>query len=256
MSARTEKKPVIRLTRVTAGYEGHLALRDVSLTVDEGDFLGIIGPNGGGKTTLLKVILGLVKPLMGEVEVLGTSPEKARHRIGYVPQVTDFDRDFPICVHDVVRMGCQKFRRSGIKKIRECLDVIEDVMREMGVWELRKRQMGRLSGGEKQRVLMARALVTRPDILLLDEPTASMDSRVRMTIYETLLRLNSSLTICLVSHDIGVISAYVKKIACLNQELFYHGEKELTEEVLFRTYQCPVELIAHGVPHRVLKKHG
>ena len=256
MMAEGNRKPVIQFRNVMAGYEGHLALKDITLTVYEGDFLGIIGPNGGGKTTLLKLILGLVRPEAGEVEVLGTAPVKARHRIGYVPQVTDFDRDFPIQVNDVVKMGCQKFRKSGRKEMRNCHHEAEKVMREMGVWELRDRQMGQLSGGEKQRVLMARALVTKPEILLLDEPTASMDSQFRVTIYETLQRLNATLTICLVSHDIGVISAYVKKVACLNQELFYHGEKELTEEVLLKTYRCPVELIAHGVPHRVFKHHG
>ncbi len=256
MTPDNEKRPVIRLQHVMAEYDGHPALKDVSLTVYERDFLGIIGPNGGGKTTLLKLVLGLVKPSSGTVEVLGASPEKTRHRIGYVPQVADFDRDFPIQVRDVVKMGCLKYQRFSQAKSDNCMDKSEVVMRQMGVWDLRERQMGRLSGGEKQRVLIARALVVDPEILLLDEPTASVDSQVRVTIYETLSQLNKTLTICLVSHDIGVISSYVKTVACLNQELFYHGEKELTEEILLKTYQCPVDLIAHGVPHRVFKPHG
>ncbi len=249
-------KPVIRLSNVTVRYDGHPALEGVSLTVYAGDFLGIIGPNGGGKTTLLKVILGLVVPVTGRVEVLGMAPAQARHRIGYVPQVMDFDPDFPIQVADVVRMGCLKYLRFGNESRRQCLENVEEAMRRMGVWELRERQMGRLSGGERQRVLIARALVTEPEILLLDEPTASVDSRFQVTIYQILSRLNETLTICLVSHDIGVISSYVKKVACLNQHLFYHGEKEITEEMLMKTYRCPVDLIAHGVPHRVLKRHG
>ena len=250
------KVPVIRLTNVTVQYEGRTALRDVSLTVYEGDFLGIIGPNGGGKTTLLKVILGLVAPLRGQVEVLGTTPERARHRIGYVPQALDLDPDFPIQVIDVVKMGCLKFKKFGNGDPERCPENVETVMRRMGVWELRNRQIGRLSGGERQRVLIARALVTDPEILLLDEPTASVDTQFQSTIYETLSRLKKKLTICLVSHDIGVISSYVEKVACLNQQLFYHGDREITEEMLTRTYRCPVELIAHGVPHRVLKHHG
>ncbi len=250
------KKAVIRLEHVTASYDGHTALEDVTLTVYEGDFLGIIGPNGGGKTTLLKVILGLVKPERGHVEVLGTTPSQARHRIGYVPQAIDFDPDFPIQVVDVVRMGCLKYLKFGNGGYQGCQENINQVMRQMGVWDLRDRQMGRLSGGERQRVLIARALVTDPEILLLDEPTASVDSQFQSTIYEVLSRLNEKMTICLVSHDIGVISSYVEKVACLNQQLFYHGEKEITEEMLMKTYRCPVDLIAHGVPHRVLKHHG
>ena len=247
---------MIQIDRVSVKYNDLLALKGISLTVYEGDFLGIIGPNGGGKTTLLKLILGLVKPSSGTIKVLGTSPEQVRPRIGYVPQVTDFDRDFPIRVEDVVQMGCLKFRKLGRTHHGFCLEKSEEIMRQMFIWDLRKRQMGHLSGGEKQRVLMARALVVDPEILLLDEPTASVDSRIRTTLYEMLARLNETLTICLVSHDIGVISAYVKEVACLNQELFYHGEKELTEDIMLKTYRCPVDLIAHGVPHRVLHRHG
>jgi zinc transport system ATP-binding protein len=249
-------EPVIRLENVTANYEGHVALENVSLTIYAQDFLGIIGPNGGGKTTLLKVILGLIKPVRGSVEVLGDTPGKTRHRIGYVPQAVDFDADFPISVTDVVKMGCLKYLRFGKQTHPDCERKPEDIMREMEIWDLRNRQMGRLSGGERQRVLIARALVSEPEILLLDEPTASIDSKIQSTIYEVLSQLNQKLTICLVSHDIGVISSYVKKVACLNQRLFYHGEKEITEEILMQTYRCPVDLIAHGVPHRVLKHHG
>ena len=249
-------RPVILLEHVTVRYDGHMALEDVSLTVREGDFLGIIGPNGGGKTTLLKVILGLVVPERGRVEVLGGSPFETRHRIGYVPQAMDFDSDFPIQVIDVVRMGCLKYLTFGNGDSQKCERDVEGVMRQMGVWSLRDRQMGRLSGGERQRVLIARALVTDPEVLLLDEPTANVDSQFQSTIYEILSGLNERMTVCLVSHDIGVISSYVKKVACLNQRLFYHGEKELTEDILMETYRCPVDLIAHGVPHRVFKLHG
>ncbi len=248
--------PLIELSHVTVRYKGHLALEDISLVIHERDFLGIIGPNGGGKTTLLKVILGLVEPDDGEVRVLGKPPKETRHRIGYVPQTVDFDSAFPIQVMDVVRMGCLKFLRFGKEALPGCHERLERVMRELEIWDLRDRPVGRLSGGERQRVFIARALVTQPEILLLDEPTAGIDSKIQSTVYEILSRLNERLTICLVSHDIGVISSYVKTVACLNQRLFYHGEKEITEDILMQTYRCPVDLIAHGVPHRVLKHHG
>jgi len=251
-----KKEPVIQLRHVTVSHDGHPALEDISLTIFKGDLLGIIGPNGGGKTTLLKVILGLVTPLQGQVEVFGGTPARNRHRIGYVPQYAEFDPDFPISVEDVVTMGCLKYRRLNKKKMPVCVEKSREVMERMGIWKLRKRKIGGLSGGEKQRVLIARALVMDPEILLLDEPTASVDSHLQATVYDLLLELNQTLTICLVSHDIGVISAYVRTLACLNRRLFYHGEKELTNEILMKTYRCPVQLIAHGVPHRVLKEHG
>ena len=246
---------VIRLEDVWVKYGDIVVLKGINLSVYEHDFLGIIGPNGGGKTTLLKVILGLVKPVRGRVTVLGDTPERSRRFVGYVPQVTLFDREFPATVLDVVLMG--RLGRKGIlgKYEKEDLKVAYDALESVEMLELKDRRIGELSGGQLQRVLLARALVADPKILLLDEPTASVDEPTKTNLYKLLKKMNDKVTIVLVSHDMGVISSYVEKIACLNRKLFYHGSPEMEGEAVEETYQCPIYLIAHGFPHRVLKKH-
>ena len=246
---------VIRLDDVWVKYGDITVLEGINLSVQNLDFLGIIGPNGGGKTTLLKVILGLIKPARGKVKVLGASPEKSRRFVGYVPQITQFDREFPVAVLDVVLMG--RLGRKGFlgKYTDEDKKVAYEALESVEMLEFKDRQVGKLSGGQLQRVLLARALAADPRILLLDEPTASVDEPTKTELYELLKNLNRKITIILVSHDIGVISSHVDKIACLNKRLFYHGSKEIERETIEKTYQCPIDLIAHGVPHRVLRKH-
>jgi len=247
---------LVRLKDIWVHYNGITALEGVSLTVDQGDFLGIIGPNGGGKTTLLRLILGLVTPSHGTVSVMGKAPEHSRRDIGYVPQHNLFDRSFPISVRETVLMG--RYGRTGLfrRYRREDVARAEAALQTVGLLEHRDRQIGKLSGGEQQRVLIARALATEPKLLLLDEPTASVDSTAQTEFYELLEELKQRIAIIMVSHDIGAISIYVNKIACLNRQLVYHGSKEISAEVLEATYKCPVQLIAHGtVPHRVLKEH-
>lgn len=247
---------VVRLENAWVRYDGVTVLEDISLSVERGDFLGIIGPNGGGKTTLLKVILGLVKPARGRVSVLGQPPEKSHRFIGYIPQYNLFDRNFPISVRDTVLMGCngttgllKRYSRQDKERAQEALETV-------GMLPYQGHQIGKLSGGEQQRIFIARALVGRPKLLLLDEPTASVDSAMQTGFYELLVKLKKEMTIIMVSHDISAVSVYVDKIACLNCQLFYHGSKELEAEVLEATYKCPVQMIAHGtIPHRVLKEH-
>jgi zinc transport system ATP-binding protein len=214
-----------------------------------------MGPNGGGKTTLLKLILGLFHPQRGEVRVFGTAPQKARGLVGYVPQHSRFDFDFPVSVEEVVLMG--RYRHSGLFRKYDSLDreMTRETLRTVGMWELRHRQIGRLSRGQQQRVLLARALASEPRLLILDEPTSSVDARMQTGFYELLGQLKHKMAIVLVSHDVGAVSVYVDKIACLNRRLFYHNSREITPQELMETYQCPVEMIAHGVPHRVLKEH-
>lgn len=249
-------KNVIELENISVYYDDVCALSNVSLTVKDKEFLGIIGPNGGGKSTLLKVILGLLKPTTGTVKVLGLSPNKVRGEIGYVPQSTRFDRQFPINVRDVILMGRLHQSRPFFHRFsNEDYIIVEEVMRQLEIYNLRYRQIGNLSGGQLQRVFIARALAVEPKIILLDEPTASLDSYSKTHICSILKDLNKQMTVIMVSHDMGVISSYVKSIACLNKELYYHGEPELTSTILGKTYGCPVELIAHGVPHRVLQEH-
>ena len=247
---------VVKLEDVWVFYDGMPALEGVNLSINQDDFLGIIGPNGGGKTTLLKVILGLVKPSRGKVKVLGTSPDRGRRSVGYVSQYSLFDRDFPISVWDVVLMG--RLERAGLFKRYGEGDRTAAVqtLQTVGMLDLKDQQIGKLSGGQLQRVFIARALLTEPRLLLLDEPMASVDTVMQTEFYELLERLKQRMAIVLVSHDIGAVSVYVDKIACLNHQLFYHGSKEISPEVLEATYKCPVQMIAHGaVPHRVLREH-
>jgi zinc transport system ATP-binding protein len=248
-------KGVVKLEDVWVQYDGVPALEGVSLSINQDDFLGIIGPNGGGKTTLLKVILGLVKPSQGRVTVFGRSPVHARKFIGCVPQFSLFDRDFPISVWDVVLMGCCGQRGILKRYSSEDKALTARALETVEMLDFKHRQIGRLSGGEQQRVFVARALVAEPKLLLLDEPTASVDTPMQTGFYELLGKLRQRMAIVLVSHDIGAVSIHVDKIACLNRRLFYHGSREIYPEELEATYRCPIDLVAHGMPHRVLRKH-
>jgi len=233
------------------------ALVSVRLDVADGEYLGIIGPNGGGKSTLLKAILGLVPIDSGTVQVYGKSNGHKRELIGYVPQFNSLDKRFPITLFEVVltghlRQGISPFYRYSAKDKEMTFELLERV----GIADLAKRRISDLSGGEFQRMLIARALAVQPRLLLLDEPTASVDAVSRDRIYTLLADLNQKMTIILVTHDLLAISSQVHRLACLNGTLVYHGEPELTESIVNNLYGCPVDLIAHGVPHRVLKEHG
>lgn len=245
----------VRLEGVWFRYDGVPVLEDINLTVRPRDFVGIIGPNGGGKTTLLKVILGLLKPARGRVSVLGKTPRETRRFVGYVPQYRGLDRAFPISAWEVAMMG-RLGRRGPLRRYTDDdRHAVEAALQQVGMIDQKDRAIGRLSGGELQRVYVARALAGDPEILLLDEPTASVDASTVGSIYDVLRGINQRTTILLVSHDIGVVSSYVKSIACLNRKLIYHGSKEITPDMLEAAYHCPVDLIAHGLPHRVLNLH-
>ncbi len=249
------KKEIVKLTDVWVEFNGATILQEQNLTLFDDDFLGIIGPNGGGKTTLLKVLLGLVTPSCGEVKVFGQPPGAARKDIGYVPQLSFFDRDFPINVMDVVLMGRLSMRSLFKTFTGEDKAAALMALEKVEMADLRHRQIGKLSGGERQRVFIARALVRNPKLLLLDEPTASVDPKMKTGIYDLLDELKTKMAIILVTHDMGVISSHVGKIACLNCHLYYHDDKNISREMLEAVYHCPVDLIAHGVPHRVLDEH-
>jgi len=235
--------------------DGRTVLEDVNLEVKEGDFLGLIGPNGGGKTTLLKAILGLVKPSSGRVLVFGMSPEAARRRVGYLPQKSLFDQRFPVSALEVVMMG--RYGRKGLfgRYAPEDREAARLALEAVGMEEESDREIGALSGGQQQRIFVARALVSEPDLLLLDEPATGIDSSHQKEFYELLRDLNEKMTIIMVSHDISAVSTYVKKVACVSRKLYYHSSKELFSEEIEEAYHCPVEMVAHGVPHRVLREH-
>ena len=230
-------------------------LENIDFKVKYGDFVGLIGPNGAGKTVLLKLILGLVAPTLGSVLLLGEKPAGSRSRVGYVPQFAGFDRRFPITALEVVLMGILGARGAWARPRKGDVERAEMALSQVSLLYAEKRQIGSLSGGELQRVLIARALVNDPQLVILDEPTASLDARVGTDLYALLSNLAATKTILLVSHDIGVVSSYVKTIACLNRTLHCHAHTDLTGDILQATYGCPVELIAHGLPHRVLANH-
>mgnify|MGYP000998803449 CR=1 FL=1 len=246
----------VEIENLTVYYQEVCALSNISLTIKDKEFIGIIGPNGGGKTTLLRSILGLIRSYTGNIRIYGRSPDKAHGLLGYVPQLAKFNRNFPISVMEVVLMGRLSGRIPVFHRYTaEDRSIAESIMNDLGIYELRNRQIGQLSGGQLQRVLIARALAVQPKILLLDEPTASLDAGSKSDIYDILKKLNETITIILVSHDMAAISSYIHTLACLNTKLYYHGEAKLNEAVLYQIYGCPVDLIAHGVPHRVLKEH-
>jgi len=246
----------VDVDNVSFFYNSHPILTNVNLRVEEKDFLAIMGPNGSGKTTLLKIMLGVLNPAQGTVKVFGKTPLEAAGLLGYVPQDTGINKDFPISVRDVALMGRLGRTGRGRRYTSEDTDLARKVLKQVGMWDYRDRQIGKLSGGQRQRVLIARALTVEPKILLLDEPTASVDAQFQTDLYDLLEELNATITIIIVSHDISVLSGYINSVACLNRTLYHHESGEITEEMLHAAYQCPVDLIAHGgVPHRVLRKH-
>ena len=249
------KPYAIELEDVCFSYERSLILQDVSLALAQGEFLGIIGPNGGGKTTLLKLMLGILKPNRGLIRILGQAPHDASHRVGYVPQSTDFNRSFPISVLDVALMGRLTNSRMGRRYSRKDREKVGEILEKVGMWDYRFSPIGKLSGGQRQRVFIARALATDPEILFLDEPTTSVDPEFETDLYDFLKELNKEVTIVVITHDIGIVSSHMKSIACVNKYFIFHPDGHISQEMLDMAYQCPVDLIAHGLPHRVLPTH-
>ncbi len=247
---------IISVQHLWAGYDHEPILEDINLSVREYDFIGLLGPNGSGKTTLFRVLLGLLRPLQGTVKIMGLPPNKGRRHIGYVPQTVSFDRAFPISVWEVVMLGRLSQRRLLQPFTAHDRQVVQDVLDQLEIAHLRHRAIGQLSGGQRQRVYIARALVTEPQVLLLDEPMASVDQAASSNLYDVLRELNKSVTIVMISHDIGAIAAVVKTVGCLNRRLYYHGDTRITPAMLNFAYQCPVDLIAHGIPHRVFAHHA
>jgi len=246
----------IDLKSVTFSYENTPILEDVSFSLKQGDFLGVIGPNGGGKTTLLKLLLGLLAPDKGEIRILGEAPHDAKHRVGYVPQYTDLNLSFPASVLDIVLMGRLQRSRIGRWYSQKDRSKAEEVLEKVGMLDYQHVHIGELSGGQRQRVFIARALATDPEIFFLDEPTSSVDHEFETDLYSFLQELNKEVTIVVVTHDIGVISSNVKSVACVNRTMMFHEEGKISMEMIDMAYHCPVDLVAHGAPHRVFPAHS
>ena len=250
--------PIIEIKNLSAGYNGHTVLRDVNLTIYDRDFLGIIGPNGGGKTTLIKCILGLLKPTSGEI--LYHSPDKAssasKPTIGYLPQYNTIDRKFPISVEEVILSGLSSQKPLLSHFTAEHREKVQATLVRMGLEGLGRRAIGQLSGGQLQRALLGRAIISDPAVVILDEPSTYIDKRFEARLYELLAEINKECAIILVSHDIGTVLQQVKSIACVNETLDYHPDTGITTEWLERNFNCPIELLGHGtLPHRILGEH-
>lgn len=245
--------PVLEVRDLTFSYGGpEPTLEHVDLAVFPRDYLAILGPNGGGKTTLVKLMLGLLRPQSGKiVDRLPARPGK----MGYVPQFSTFDRNFPVSVFEVVRMGRLAARGLWSPYRDEDRMATLEALERLRIVDLAPKPIRELSGGQLQRALIARALVSNPDILFLDEPTASIDAESRGVLRGLLEELNERIPIVVVTHDPTAIAASVRHVACVNKKLTYHGAGELNSSALEEAYGCPVELLAHGVPHRVLHEH-
>ncbi len=247
---------VIDIQALSFSYDNDSSptLANINLQVKEGEFLGIVGPNAGGKSTLLKLILGLLKPQAGSVRVLDRSAGAASRLLGYVPQYPSFPRDFPITVELVVLMGrLGQGRRNSLwqalwpKRVSGVdRDAVGRVLAEVEAGDIAKRQIGSLSGGQLQRVLLARALIGEPRILILDEPTANIDQRLEGEIFDLLKAINERMTILVVSHDVAFISQYVSRVACVNQTLVCHHTDAVDGAVIQELYGENVRMIAHS----------
>ena len=233
----------IVLKDISFAYKQNHILEDVTLFIDKGEFASIVGPNGGGKTTLLKLILGLLKPNKGKISIFGKPPEEARQQIGYMPQYAHLDMDFPATVMDVVLMG--RLTRTNFwfsKKDRaEALAAIEEV----GMGSFTRTGFNQLSGGQKQRILIARALCSRPAILLLDEPTANLDQETEINLFSILQALNSKMTILVVSHDLGFVSKYVKSVICVNRKVVIHPTTLMNGMLIKDIYHGDLKMVRH-----------
>jgi zinc transport system ATP-binding protein len=239
------QKEVIQLDNVSYSYDGFPVLENVSLRVVERDFLSIVGPNAGGKTTLLRLMLGLLKPTQGTVSVFGDAPERVRSRIGYMPQHTSLDPLFPVTVMDVVLMGrLGNGKRLGFYK-KDDREAAAETLDKLEVCDVRDRHFSDLSGGQRQRVLIARALVSNPELLLLDEPTSNIDVAIETELFEVLHGLNEEMTIVLVTHDLGFVSQYVKNVACVNRRVVVHNTSEITGEIIHEIYGTDVRMVRH-----------
>ena len=267
--------PLIEIKNLSAGYDSRTVLRNVNLTVYDRDFLGIIGPNGGGKTTLIKCILGLLKPTTGEILYRVTTASNnnpafldnsatnsqfstlnSQFSMGYLPQYNSIDRKFPITVEEVILSGLSSQKSLISRFTATHREKARQVIARMGLEGLEKLAIGASSGGQLQPALLGRAIISDPALVVLDEPSTYIDKRFEARLYELLAEINHDCAIILVSHDIGTVLQQVKSIACVNETLDYHPDTGVSEEWLERNFNCPIELLGHGaLPHRILAEH-
>lgn len=246
---QSENEPVVEVRGVWFAFAGPSGqtpvLEDVSLEIASREFLGIIGPNGGGKTTLLRIILGLLQPQQGSVRVFGGDPVTMRAKIGYVPQHARIDPLVPASVLDVVLTGRLALSAWGARYSRGHVEAARAALRQTEMEDFVNRPIGALSGGQRQRVLISRALAADAQLLLLDEPTAGVDAHMERGLTDLLHRLNQRLPIVIVSHDVSFVSAHLKRVACLNRRLTCHAAADISWEAISHLYHEPIRPIHH-----------
>lgn len=251
----THRKKIISLRNVGVAYEGHAALEGVNLDIYEDDFIGIIGPNGGGKSSLVKAIMGAVEH-SGEIEISDILRKSNHYKIGYMPQVSQFDMRFPISIEEVVLSGLQTEKGFFGRYTAKDKELAHKTLEKMGIAELASRPIGEVSGGEMQRALLCRAIISEPKLLILDEPTNFVDNSFEREFYAMVQELSHNMAVMIVSHDLGTITSVVKSIVCVNRTAHRHDSNVLTEEQL-RNYNCPIQIVSHGhIPHTVLEHHS
>lgn len=238
-------KNLIEISGLNFSFGNHVVLNDINLTVKAEEFIGVIGPNAAGKTTLMKMLLGLLKPDSGQISVMGKSPAEVLNRIGYVAQKPEFNRNFPITVRDAVMFGRIGVTRGFGAYSREDIKVTDEILSILEINTFSNKQLNQLSGGQLQRVWIARALVSKPEILILDEPTANIDLKAEEDIFALLKHYNSHMTIIVVSHDIAFISSYVDRVACINQTLNCHDVETIDGKTIEELYGIDVKMIHH-----------
>ncbi len=244
-------RKIIEVQNLTFGYASQPVLLDVNLDIYERDNLLIIGPNGGGKSTLLKLIMGILHPWSGNIQCHNGN----RNRLGYVPQYAEFNRNFPITVLDMVMTGFIYSGNFFKPRQREHLLKAEAVIERLALAGVRHHNINDLSGGQRQRLLIARALVSEPVVLFLDEPTTSIDAVSQLNLLEFIGELNQTTAIVVITHDPTPFVKSYRHVACVNRTLFYHDRGNLDVNSLEQVYGCPVELLGHGIPHVVLHDH-
>lgn len=245
---------IITLRNVGVNYEQSIALEDVNLEIFEDDFIGIIGPNGGGKTSLVKAIMGVV-PHSGEIEFAPALQRKSHLKIGYMPQVSQFDTRFPISIEEVVLSGLQSEKGFFGRYTHADRQRATELLKQMGIDQIASRPIGEVSGGQLQRALLCRAIIAEPKLLILDEPTNFVDNNFEREFYALVKQLHERMAVMIVSHDVGTITSLVNAIICVNRHVHRHDSNILTEEQLLN-YDCPIQVVSHGhIPHTVLEHH-
>lgn len=251
MSNRTT---IIKISDLSVTYEGVKALEGVNLEIYDDDFLGVIGPNGGGKSSLAKAIMGAVK-YQGSIEYSDSLRRHNHYKIGYMPQVSQFDMRFPISTEEVVLSGLQTEKGMLGRYCHQDREKAHALLKRMGIDSIAKRPIGELSGGQMQRALLCRAVIAEPRLLILDEPTNFVDNKFEREFYSFVEQLSQRMAVMIISHDIGTITSIVKSIICVNKRAHRHDSNLLSKEQL-KAYDCPIQILSHGhIPHTVLEHH-